>query len=107
MWPFTRKPTPPAPIDRRDWNEDWKVGDTAECVVERDQWHKETKPWEIPGNGDKLVVKGFAQECDLDGALNYFLLFDEYPNGLTTYSFRKIPALTAKPGQDNPRKVKA
>lgn len=26
-------PTPPPPVDRRAWNEDWRAGDLAECLV--------------------------------------------------------------------------
>lgn len=31
IWPFKRKAKPPR--DERGWNEDWQIGDMAECVL--------------------------------------------------------------------------
>ncbi len=115
MWPFRKKAAPPAPpVDRRIWNEDWRIGDVAECVS--DHWYESVKPWERPKVGDRLIVTGFSEGRDRhSGDLRYFLHFSEYRNGLSTPAFRKvrpvstesseIPTriLNAKPGADKVR----
>jgi hypothetical protein len=93
FWPFNRKkPEPkPEPIDRRDWNEDWQVGDIAECIVEIGDWNETVKPWERPAKGDRLVVAGFDEGIDSGGkTLDYFLRFNGLPHGLSTRGFRKV-----------------
>ena len=111
MWPFRKKPEPKAPPhDKRNWNEDWKVGDTAECVVK--DWHESVQPWNRPNFGDRLVVIGFSEEIGSGGSLSYFLRFAEFNFGAETIAFRKVRPvaseksevveriLNAKPGVD-------
>lgn len=110
---FRKKPAPPI-RDLRNWNEDWRVGDTAECVVDR--WHECVKPWERPARGQQFTVTGFSEGVNPDAnARAYFLHLKGWPYGLTTTSFRKVRPvsaeqsevvsriLNAKPGADNPR----
>jgi hypothetical protein len=55
MWPFNRKPeTAPPLIDKRGWNEDWQVGDIAECI--NDNWDFASP--QDPKVGDVLTVSG-------------------------------------------------
>lgn len=115
---WKRKPAQPSkPIDGRNWNEDWKIGDIAECVSSA--WHETVKPWERPNLGDKLIVTGFKEGVGTGvNRIAYFLLFAEYDHGLETLGFRKVlpistvaeseigqKILRAKPAPD--RKVQA
>jgi len=58
MWPFKprRKPAP----DNRQWNEDWCIGDEAECLV--DVWMF-TGPND-PKKGDVLTVTAIIDGVD-------------------------------------------
>ena len=120
MWPFRKKPEPPpAPRDRRVWNDDWKVGDTAECVIT--EWPDHVDPWKRMAHGAHFTVKSFSEGVGISQrAKYYFLHFEEIREGWSTQCFRKVRTvsaeqsevvqqiLTAKPGADNPRKrVKA
>lgn len=56
--PKAPPPSPPSPVDRREMNEDWTVGDLAECIA--DNWSKQ----DFPGNprvGDVLRVSGVTE----------------------------------------------
>ncbi len=121
MWPFRKKPEPPAPRrDLRVWNDDWKIGDTAE-VVARD-WPVDMPPWEKLEFGARYTVLGFSEGRGeyQGGARFYFLTLKGLKDDYSTQAFRKVRTvsteqsevvqqiLTAKPGADNPRKrVKA
>jgi len=122
FWPFNRKPEPPAIIDRRQWNDDWKVGDTAECVADPTdrRWDISIPPWERPALGQRFTVVGFSEGIGAGGhARFYFLALDGWPSHLSTQCFRKVKPvaseqseivaqiLNAKPGKDRTRKTPA
>lgn len=122
MWPFRKKPTPKPPrIDMRDWNEDWKIGDTAECIVDgvTYQWHECVKPWERPEFRQQFVVTGFSEYGAPDNTIRYFLALKDWPIELPTTAFRKVRPvreeqsevvsriLNAKPGKDRVRETVA
>lgn len=112
---FRSKPKPPPPLaDLREWNDDWKAGDTAEVVV--GDWFEAVKPWERLKVGDRYIVTGFAEgpgrgEC----ARYYFLYLEGLSAGYSTQCFRKVRPvadekpevvsriLNAKPGVDRVR----
>jgi hypothetical protein len=88
---FGRRETP-KPTDKRDWNDDWRVGDTAECIVDgvRASWHEAVKPWERPAFRQQLRVIGFKEGLGVDHSLRYFLVFADWPIALPTSAFRKV-----------------
>ncbi len=115
-WLFGDEPSSPAgPIDRRDWNDDWQVGDTAECIAGFDDWHPDVKPWHRLAKGTRLIVSGFMERVASDNTLRYFLQFEGLSSGWSTDAFRKVRPvasekseiveriLTAKPGKDKKR----
>lgn len=119
FWPFKRKPEPPAPPqDCRDWNEDWQIGDIAECVTKPDGWHPRVKPWERVPFGARYTVVGFS-EARVANKLAYFLRLSGVPHGIETTAFRKVRPqakqqsevveriLKAKPGKDRVREPSA
>lgn len=112
MWPFKKKPSPPQ--DLRVWNEDWQIGDTAECIC--GDWHDSVKPWEKPQMGQRFIVTGFEEGRDRSTKfICYFLRFAEFRHGIETTAFRKVRSvaveqsevveriLKAKPGKDKVR----
>ena len=124
MWPFRRKkpevaPDPkPEPLDHRVWNEDWKVGDIAECIIDGGarHWHPDLPPWERPAFGQRFVVADFIDgRRHGDRARAYFLKLEGWPVNLETTAFRKVRPvateesevvqriLSAKPGADRVR----
>jgi hypothetical protein len=116
MWTFKKAPPPkPSPPDKRVWNEDWQIGDIAECVP--CNWYERVPPWMRPKAGSRFVVRGFSEQLGSDGALRYFLHFDELPHGLSTGAFRKVRPiangqseiveriLSAPAGKDNVRET--
>lgn len=109
---FRAPPAPPK--DRRVWNEDWRVGDIAECVTT--DWHEDTVPWHKPQKGQRLTVSGFCEDLNFSGHRAYFLEFADWPVALQTTAFRKVRPvstsaetsigeriLKAKPGPDKVR----
>lgn len=93
IWPFKKRKQPSKPVeDRRGWNEDWKVGDTAVCI--RDDW---VKPIPIdPKEGDFLVVSGFNEGLGNVGIAQISgLKFEGKPQNKSWYceAFRKPPAI--------------
>lgn len=117
MWPFRKKPEPPAPpsppIDQRIWNEDWCVGDTAECVTHFESWNPSTLPWHRPALGQRLTVVGFMEGTCCGGKYQqYFLRLQGWPVPLSCVAFRKVRPvsieqpnvvtriLNARPGPD-------
>lgn len=116
MWPFRKKPEPKVPLkDIRVWNDDWKVGDTAECIVDRDGWADTWKPWHILEKGTRLTVTGFSEEKCTGNYVAYALHFAETKVLYPTQGFRKVRPvateesevvkfiLNAKPGADQKR----
>jgi len=101
MWPFKKKPAPSAhPADLRVWNEDWRVGDTAECIVDgvTSTWHPTVRPWERVPFGGRLTVSAFADGQGTDHTLRYFLRFSDWPIALPMAAFRKVrPVSTEQP----------
>lgn len=65
MWPFPRKPKSinPGPI-----NEDWRVGDLAECSAKR-AWNKDGGPIEktIKAGEDLYFAASFLIEALIEG----------------------------------------
>ncbi len=115
MWPFRKPPIPPTPLaDHREWNDDWKVGDTAECVIDFDDWHPEVKPWNKTPKGARFTVIGFSEGANF-GIRAYLLTLEGWPVRLATTAFRKVKPvateqsevvtriLNAKPGTDRVR----
>lgn len=91
MWPFRKKPEPPAPQnDGRVWNEDWQIGDTAECIREHDGWHPNVVPWHRPKKGQRFTVTGFSEGMTYADTQAYFLKLEGWPVSLDTTSFRKV-----------------
>lgn len=93
-WLFGRKSQPEPPRDLRDWNEDWKVGDIAECIIDgvRIGWHPSIKPWNRLAYRSRWEVVGFGEGLGVDGAVYYFLYLKDAPNtgGYPTNGFRKV-----------------
>lgn len=101
MWPFTRKPKPlnPGPI-----NEDWRVGDLAECVLPRGHvWPKEG-----PDNGDVTkvtdVVAGLGKQTGKPG---WFLGLSGFHNNYEATGFRKVPPLNSAATAEFSESIKA
>lgn len=123
IWPFKKKPAPQPTIDNREWNEDWRVGDIAECI--RGEWPN-IEPWLAPRKGEKLKVAAFrdGRQIGKPNVLLYGLVFAEYDGAFVTTGFRKVlpvkeaeetsigeKILKAKPAPDikrpKPAKVKS
>lgn len=114
IWPFRRTPR----RDLREWNDDWKVGDTAECIASRGCWIN-WKPWQILAKGQRFTITGFREGEGRDrnglSCLCYYLGFAEVEGWYPTQGFRKVRPiasedseivtriLNAKPGADNLR----
>lgn len=107
MWPFRKKSQPS--VDRREWNEDWQVGDTAECIVDgaRIIWHPDISPWERPVFGQKFTVSGFCEGRGNGGTLHYFLKFSDWPIPLSTTGFRKVRTVKSEESEVVKRILKA
>lgn len=116
-WPWQKK-KPPAPRDARVWNDDWQIGDTAECVIDFDEWHDCVDPWERIPKGTMLTVVGFSDQVNSKANVRaYMLHFKERGNAWSTTAFRKVRSvsaeqsevvqriLTAKPGVDRVRET--
>lgn len=93
-WP----PSAPPPQDKRGWNEDWQVGDLAECVLPVDQvWPDDFA--ENPKRGDVLRVNALVEGLDTLGeALVSGLGFEGKParHFWAASAFRKLrPAIEA------------
>ena len=112
-WKFWKKDPPK---DRRRWNEDWQVGDTAECIADFDAWHDDVPPWLRLKKGSRYVVKGFHDSVsDRYNIRAYFLVLDGLETSYTCTAFRKVRPiakeeseiveriLNAKPGRDKVR----
>lgn len=88
---FRRKPKMPPIIDRRHMNEDWLVGDLAECTADPDPFDRLTVS---PNVGDRLRVAGVAtDQTDMEGRTRlHALMFEGKPkdNGWATQCFRKL-----------------
>lgn len=117
MWPFRKRKAPKQSVrDERNWNEDWQVGDIAECVVDFDAFHESVEPWHRPKLGQQFVVTGFSDATAAVGDVRaYFLKLEGWPVELETIAFRKLRSVTvensevvkrilnAKPGKDRVR----
>lgn len=57
---------PSAPEDRRGWNEDWQIGDLAECLVSKEKW-KPCRPND-PDKGEILRVNAMTEGLVIDGS---------------------------------------
>ena len=117
-WKFWKKPKP-EPRDKREWNEDWQVGDIAECVVADDQWCSDVPLWMRLSKGSRYTVSGLHEGAGSygDRPLIYALALDGVRDMYATTAFRKVRPikaeeseiiqhiLNAKPGKDNVRKT--
>ncbi len=114
-WPFGNKREP---ADRRVWNDDWLVGDIAECIIGPDSslWSSACEPWYRPQFRQQFHVVGFSDDVAAGReGLFYFLILDGWPVALPTQAFRKVrpvateqssiveQILTVKPGADRAR----
>lgn len=93
--------------DLRNWNEDWQIGDVAECI--RDDWHRDTPPWSRPRIGQRFIVVGFTDDfADYTGNRHYFLHFKDCKIAWSCTAFRKVypdskiveQIMSATPGRD-------
>lgn len=107
MWPFKRKQPP---IDCREWNDDWRAGDVAECV---------RPPYcsmalsidDIPQPGQRYIVDGVVDSLNADRqARMYFLCLRGLRFTWNTAAFRKVRPVSivnrimdAAPGPDRVR----
>ena len=92
-WKFwKRKPQQPEkPIDLRIWNEDWQIGDIAECIEEFDNWHDCMKPWDRPKKGQRLTVSNLSEDLGFqEKEIYYYLTFADWHLSLPTQCFRKV-----------------
>lgn len=104
MWPFKRKPAPPP--DYRDWNEDWRIGDTAEVVIT--EWSDSVLPWERLPLGSRWTVTGFDDCLSTDRAARfYFLYIKGFKRGYNTQCFRKVRTVSADQSEIVQRILKA
>ena len=80
--------------DRREWNEDWAVGDLAECL--HDGWHPHDSSVPHPRCGDVLRVRAVVERPAMvngrPAALVIGLSFEGKPPGFSwnCTSFRKL-----------------
>lgn len=94
-WKFWKK-EPPKPVasgpkDMRVWNDNYKLGDTVECVASSEDWHRDSPPWYIPEKGQRFIVTGFKQGLGMHGkGLYWFLYLSDWPISLPTQAFRKV-----------------
>jgi hypothetical protein len=88
IWPFRRKPAPPAISDHRNLNEDWAPGDLAVCV--NDEWLPTVDAFD-PRKGDVLRVSSVEDAVDQKrGYRAYWLRFVGKSNPYECVGFRKI-----------------
>ena len=79
----------PSPLDRRFMNEDWRVGDLAECIV--GDWDPGSP--HDPRLGERLRVSGLRDGVSATGYCRaYFLLFEGKPQNYSwiNLGFRKL-----------------
>lgn len=106
MWPFPRKPKSinPGPI-----NEDWRVGDLAECVEQKGWSQDDTgQPIDGPEKGDILtVLEVEPRRTNLRGD-GWYLGFAAYPmRFLAATGFRKVPPISTEASAEFTAKIKA
>jgi len=103
MWPFTRKPKPinPGPI-----NEDWRVGDLAECLKPDDHHWNSTSG---PERGDVMrVVEVHAGRDNVFGRPGWFLGLKGEPFWrFDAKAFRKVPPLNSEASAEFTAKIRA
>lgn len=103
MWPFTRKPKPlnPGPI-----NEDWRVGDLAECMLPIGWgWAMDA---DGPDRGDVCrVVHVYPGITTGSGEHAWFLLLKGFHDGFATNSFRKVPPLNSEASAEFTASIRA
>lgn len=91
---FRRKPA--APVDLREWRDDWRIGDTAEVVPDLN-WHEDVPPWEHLLPGAQYTVTGFSEGLGRGGhAMYYFLKLAGLERGYSTQCFRKVRKVEAE-----------
>lgn len=90
MWPFTKKSrlVNPGPI-----NEDWRVGDLAECMVDGGA------DWQPSGRGPEKgdicrVTEVYAGTSPIRKSDYWFLRFASWEIGYSESDFRKVPPLS-------------
>lgn len=86
IWPFKKRPTSP-PQKLPPINEDWAVGDEAECV-KGCSWFGGK---EGPDTGDIFTVrKVMAGKCAQTGKPDWGLAFKPWPHAYGAFCFRKV-----------------
>jgi hypothetical protein len=105
MWPFTRKPKPlnPGPI-----NEDWRVGDLAECLFEG-AWFGGNSGNIASGldKGDVSKVLAIGIGRTKLGGDRYFLTLGGFRGEFDASCFRKVPPLNSEADAEFTAKIKA
>lgn len=92
IWPFRKRP--PKVVDRRHMNEDWCVGDLAECIS--DDFHPADSL--DPKTGDVLRVTGVSDVLHRQNLRFFALRFEGKPQEWSweCTAFRKLrPVQTA------------
>lgn len=80
-------------IDKRAMNEDWAVGDLAECI-DGDRWIKDFASEADPKTGDILRVRELIDAVNHHSVRAYFLFFEGKSEvGYASQAFRKIRPL--------------
>lgn len=91
MWPFTRKSKQinPGPI-----NEDWCVGDLAECIC-GEGWCDKNGPTPGLNKGDVFKVLSVSASCAWDGKDYWWLSLNGVHGIFGAHAFRKVPPLNS------------
>ena len=97
-WPFTRKPKP---LNPGAINEDWRVGDLAECLAKDGYW---TENGVGPEFGDVLSVS--IVDRATDGRV--YLVFKAFAgDAFEARVFRKLPPLNTAATAEFSAQIKA
>lgn len=105
MWPFTRKPKP---IDPGRINEDWRVGDLAECLNDKGWSDSDTDEPDQTGPelGDVHKVIGISDRIAKCGG--WYLDLKGFPGEwFVATSFRKVPLLNTAATAEFTAQIKA
>ena len=105
MWPFTRKPKP---IDPGPINEDWRVGDLAECIA-GGEWVCANKSAAIglPELGDVSRVLEVYPDSSVWGD-KWWLVLSGWPaDAFNAALFRKVPPLNTAASAEFTAQIKA
>lgn len=86
MWPFRKRI-----IDLREWNEDWRAGDLAECMVDPGGWIGLPSSIAAPQRERIYRVLGVSEALAMTGVLLIGLKLEGLPNARWQCThFRKV-----------------